>query len=403
MKRNALISVFCALLFTNILANAKDIEGLIDNCSNGNRKACRDLEAAVRKLTDQALLAKVAVEATDADARAVAVGELTDQAVLAKIAVEDKDWYVRKVAVGKLTDKAVLAKIAVEDLNSDIRQAAVGNWNLNDQALLTKIAVEDKSAYVGRAAVGKLTDQGLLAKVAIESKESEVREVAVRKLTGQATPGKIAVGIGADVRYITVGEPTDQALLAKIAVESEDARVGSSALGKLTDEALLAKVAAESISSDIRQAAVGELTDQETLAKIAVSDKDPLVCMAAVGRLNDLLPSRTSAEGQEATQTGKYRALTPEDGLSCYFSQDLMFSIGGNFRGNVTARNHFDCTDKKGNKRGIALKSVESVNGRLEIKTEDFGTILRGNVEGSFDKYEMMESQIRKLRTFLGF
>ena len=35
--------------------------------------------------------------------------------------------------------------------------------------------------------------------------------------------------------------------------------------------------------------------------------------------------------------------------------------------------------------------------------TEGFGTVLRGNEEGSFDKHEMTESQIKKLKSFLGF
>src|ERR1039458_6383713 len=116
MKRNALVSAFCALLFTNILvaANVKDVDGLIGKCAHGDRKACGKLTAAVRELTDQALLAKVAVESKDPVVRGAAVRKLTDLALLAKVAVESKDPVVRGAAVGKLTDLALLAKVAVE-------------------------------------------------------------------------------------------------------------------------------------------------------------------------------------------------------------------------------------------------------------------------------------------------
>ena len=191
MNRNFLVSVFCALLFASTLANAKDIEGLIDKCARGDRKACEKLKAAVEKLTDQALLAKIAVEDTNADVRYLAVKKLTDQAVLAKIAVKDREPYVRRAAVQNLTDQAALAKVAVEDKEWRIRDSAVEK--LTDQALLAKIAVEATEASVRPAAVRNLTDQALLAKIAVNDKDSDVREAAVEKLTDQALLAKIAV------------------------------------------------------------------------------------------------------------------------------------------------------------------------------------------------------------------
>jgi septal ring-binding cell division protein DamX len=61
----------------------------------------------VENLTDQAFLAKIAVEDKAASVRRAAVEKLTDQAVLAKIAVEDKDAIVHRAAVKKLIDQAV--------------------------------------------------------------------------------------------------------------------------------------------------------------------------------------------------------------------------------------------------------------------------------------------------------
>ena len=211
MKRNALVSAFCALLFTNILvaANVKDVDGLIGKCAHGDRKACGKLTAAVRELTDQALLAKVAVES--------------------------KDPVVRGAAVRKLTGQALLAKIALEDEAPDVRGAAVGK--LTNQALLAKIAVESKDPVVRGAAVEKLTDQAV------------VRGAAVGKLTYQALLAKIAA----------IGKLTDQALLAKIALDDEDPVVRGAAAGKLTDQAVLAKIAVESEDPVIRTKAIAAM------------------------------------------------------------------------------------------------------------------------------------------------
>jgi len=66
------------------------------------------------------------------------IAKLTDQAVLTKIAVEDKYSGVRATAVAKLTDQALLEKFAVQDKDSGVRLGAIAN--LTNQTVLTKIA-----------------------------------------------------------------------------------------------------------------------------------------------------------------------------------------------------------------------------------------------------------------------
>ncbi len=103
--------------------------------------------------------------------------------------------------------------------------------------------------------------------------------------------------------------------------------------------------------------------------------------------------------------TGTYRLLTPADSLSCAYSQDLSLSLGGNFSGNITGTTeHFDCTNNSGKKIAVELKfAVSTSDGKVAIITKDFGVVFRGNEKGSFDKYEMTESQIANLKKFLGF
>ena len=111
---------------------------------------------AVEKLTNQALLAKIATTDSDGLVREVAVGKITDQALLAKIATTDNHAYVGQVAVGKITDQALLAKIATRDSDSSdssVRQAAVEN--LTDTALLNDLAESASVWEVRRAACSK--------------------------------------------------------------------------------------------------------------------------------------------------------------------------------------------------------------------------------------------------------
>ena len=349
MKRNALVSVCCALLFTNILvaANAKDIEGLIGKCANGDEKACRKLETVVRKLTDQALLAKIAVESRDADVRRAAVRKLTDQALLAKIAVEDTDHPdVRITAIEKLTDHALLAKIAIKDEDSSVRSAAIEK--LTDQALLADLAVEDTDLDVRSTAVSKLTDQALLAKIAVEAEDPVIRAEAIaeldesnpamRRLAGNL--GALTSDTGESIARIrlAIQEPRIRNRLPQIVftprvgprsqaytggtMEGESVTFVLSQAGEtlveknwktafpgatlrlgflpagVHAEDLLAELLhravftqddlAELSSSEIpevRDAAVWNLTDQALLAKITVEDKVPAVRQAAEQRL----------------------------------------------------------------------------------------------------------------------
>ena len=144
-------------------------------------------KAAVEKLTDQAVLAKIAKTDSDWRVRTVAfekltgaIAKLTDQAVLAEIAKTGSESLVRKVAVRKLTAQALLAEIAKTDSESDVRKEAVEK--LTDQAVLAKIAKTDSESDVRREAVKNLTDQAVLAEIAKTNSSHGIRQVAEKKL-----------------------------------------------------------------------------------------------------------------------------------------------------------------------------------------------------------------------------
>jgi peptidoglycan hydrolase-like protein with peptidoglycan-binding domain len=101
----------------------------------------------------------------------------------------------------------------------------------------------------------------------------------------------------------------------------------------------------------------------------------------------------------------KYHILTPDSSFSCDFVQDLSASVDpNNLRGNVNATGErFECEGEHGKevsvKRtvSIELESLKRVDGKVMIKTREFGTILMP-VRGV---YEMTESQITRLKTLL--
>ena len=91
---------------------------------------------ALKHIADQALLARVVLDADDADIRAAAVRKLTAQEWLAKVALEDKDAAAREAASWRLNDQALLEKIATKDLSPQVRKAArdkLGAFGINSR------------------------------------------------------------------------------------------------------------------------------------------------------------------------------------------------------------------------------------------------------------------------------
>ena len=120
----------------------------------------------VEGLTDPNILEGIVIgykKDKDANVRRAAVKNknLTNQAVLAEVALNDECEYVREAAVKKLIDPDVLESIVIgdkKDKNANVRRAAVENENLTNQAVLAEVALNDESEYVREAAAERLSD-----------------------------------------------------------------------------------------------------------------------------------------------------------------------------------------------------------------------------------------------------
>jgi len=369
MWKSALVSAFWVLLLASRPSCAEDIEQLLSRCSAPDLKACAELAAAASRLTDQGLLARVTLEAHNPDVRIAAVKNLTDQAALAKIAENwDGDPFICAYAAAAMAasnpalkrlgeyacaDSIAQVKVAIEEprirkrfphivlavhvdpryqqyqglgsvlgdlvsfaLSQDGETLAVKSWETYFPPKIAEDAYKSGSpaplpawlATYGsvRWRPVEVHSEQLLAALLDSpaftqedlhelsaSEVSELRSAAADRLTDRAALAKVALGDKSwAIRVAALAKLTDQAVLAKIALGDSDQNVRHAAVERLTDQAVLARIALASPNDDgyqplTRTAAAGRLTDQALLAKVVLQAKDPDVRAVAVGRLTD--------------------------------------------------------------------------------------------------------------------
>jgi hypothetical protein len=90
----------------------------------------------------------------------------------------------RLKAVKKISDQSQLSKVAVEDKSPNVRRAAVEK--LTDQIVISKIAVEEKEPMVRIAAVKKAANQSLIVQVAFADRHDHVRSIAAELISDKS-------------------------------------------------------------------------------------------------------------------------------------------------------------------------------------------------------------------------
>ena len=178
--------------------------------------------AAAQGTSDQTLLANIATNSPDLEARAVAVRKITNEVVLANIATNASDSKVAVIAVRKLTNQVLLANIAagIRDYHTFRRDHNYGSSNLpkRDQGI----------AYVGLAAARRLTNQAMLAEVLANRSSS--------KTDKYFPPGAVELE---GVSKTLMDNLTDQMSLARVVVQSVNLRILRASWNKLTDRGIL--------------------------------------------------------------------------------------------------------------------------------------------------------------------
>jgi len=141
------------------------------------------VEDAIQKLADQTLLAEVEKNAMNSDIRQMVKKRLVelkiaaaDPSSLTDIAKSESDRYIREAAVNKLTNNAMLIDVAKNSQYDDTRIKAIEK--MNDPSVLADIALSHMDISVRLAAVKKITDPSVLVEIAKNGKE----ENGLRKL-----------------------------------------------------------------------------------------------------------------------------------------------------------------------------------------------------------------------------
>ncbi len=244
----------------NIRETAAD--SLIDRMSLSDMKVWKDPELT-GKVTDQAMLAKIALEAADPDIRLAAVKNLKNQNLLISIAMKDRNEAVRKTAAAKITDSELLFKMGMW-IKPELTE------QVNKQSLLTQIAQKAKDEQVRMAAVKKLTNQVILANIAMSDDDKAVRKAALARVAIKSLLSQIGIWVDPD----KTEQITDQDMLKEIALEAKDADVRIAALKNIKDQDLITKIALKDKDDTVRMAAAQNITRQNLLAKIGVESKD---------------------------------------------------------------------------------------------------------------------------------
>jgi len=190
------------------------------------------------------------------------VDGLTDQAELAKAAMQAPLLTVRLKAIQGLTDQSALLDVLNRYGDSKMWQEAAPR--ITDQSVLADIAKERDYFQLGRkiGAVKGLSDPKLLLDCAKNAFLAEVQAAAVEKITDQVDLAEIAQ---ADVPWHTAVD----------------------AIGKITDPELLADCARSAVRDDIRQAAVSCINSQDVLSSLVEQEQSPEVRAAILERLDD--------------------------------------------------------------------------------------------------------------------
>lgn len=238
---------------------------------------------AIKKIKSQELIANIIIHdeapqeyAMFNDEESHVLDLITNQRLLARVAMEAKNEQERSLAAGKINDPAVLQQVGMWLKPELTRQ-------VTDQALLARIVTEAKSSKVRNAALELLSDQNALAKIAVENEERELRRLAFSQLTDAALRSQVGVWID---KKLTAQLP-DQTLLNRIAVEAKDVAVRATAAGKLTDQAQLEKFALTDPDEYVRASALSNLANQTVLGKIAAEDPVEEVRESAAKKLTD--------------------------------------------------------------------------------------------------------------------
>ena len=222
----------------------------------------------------------------DPNIRRAAVETLTDQTLLAGIALNDENHGVIEAAVARVSDQNVLADIAKGEAKRDLAcKLAVAR--VSDPKLLAVVARTAQYSSAKMVALRRVTDQNVLVDIAKNDRTRDVRVRAVEGVVDQNVLADLAQhDKDGDIRTAAVARVTNQKVLVEIAKQDPLWVIRMTVVARVTDPNVLADIAKNDDMRGVRKAAVSRVTNQGVLEDIAKNDEDADVRNAAMAKMN---------------------------------------------------------------------------------------------------------------------
>ena len=270
-------------------------------------------DAAIRRMTDQTLLARAAqTPAMFRTLREAAASKLTDQAALEKIALTDEEETVRVAAMKRMSDVNRRVEIALADPGREAHYLAAKEW-ITDQDELIRLARNDPDKMVQAHAIPRIADERTRAELALFNDWVSNDE---------------------RVSALDVLRP-DDATLEKLAEGKTDHYFRMIVTKRLHDQdALMRVIDGESLSSDVIRAAVENITDRDKLLILLGGEKTVKYAMPrarelkmldeeALERLHPSAREKGQLERDRASFLQKLSALGGGPVVEAYLKKDV--------------------------------------------------------------------------------
>ena len=227
-------------------------------------------------------MTQIAVVDGDRHIRKAAVEKLTDQALLTKLAVEAKWLDIRVAAIGKATDQVLLRQLAEKDPQAAIRQAAMKR--IADDTFLIQRLLTEPSVAVHVAIVDTLHKKDSLRRVALTASYRNDREQALRRLREEfddSASDVVKVHKELARRVKALATETDSSRLLALALEGEFDVLRAAAARWLRDPAALEQAALRASEREVLKILLANLEDKPMLNRIAAAANDRAMRLAA--------------------------------------------------------------------------------------------------------------------------
>jgi len=221
---------------------------------------------------------------SNASIRIEAVKELTDESILAQLALSDEDSGVRYHAIEKIVDQDVLVKIALEDEDFLDLFIAMGDEDrsvrllavqkITDQKTLTQLALSDKNYHVKLLATEKITNQSILTQIALKNEDISFRKVAIKNLENQSILTKIAIEeLNEEIALLAAQKINIQFSFSKIALLAESTSAREYAVKNVEDIEVKNKLVLSNINFGLKKMIVENISDTFVLWQIIQTNK----------------------------------------------------------------------------------------------------------------------------------